>query len=71
MNKKINGIHEVDDTGLWEEIKMLLLKGSQRFPFKFKAPQPVVENTLVYSDFNQLKTGWEQERTELKKLLEI
>jgi hypothetical protein len=70
MNKKVLGIAEAGDSGLLEEGKMLLLKVSQRFPFKFKAPRAVVENTKTYSDFHQLSMAWEQERVELKKLLE-
>jgi len=70
MNKKILGIQEAGDTGIREEIKMVLLKLSQRLPFKFKAPRAVVENTPAYAEFIQLVSDWEKERAELKKLLE-
>ena len=70
MNKKILGIRETGNTGIWEEIKMVLLKLSQRLPFKFKAPASVVENTPAYTDIGQLRADWEIERAELKTLLE-
>ena len=70
MNKKILGIREAGDTGIWEEIKMVVIKLSQRLPFKFKAPKVVVENTLSYVEFTQLASDWGDERAELRKLLE-
>jgi uncharacterized damage-inducible protein DinB len=70
MNKKIPGIRETGDTALWEEIKMILLKVSQRLPFRFKAPKAVVERTPTYSDVEQLKSHWEEVRAGLKIFLE-
>ena len=70
MNKKILGIQDAGDTGIGEEIKMVLLKLSQRLPFKFKAPRALVENTPAYADIGQLQADWETERAELKALLE-
>ena len=68
--KKILGINEAGDTGLWEEFKILLLQVSQRLPLKFKAPQNVVDNTPSHLNFNEITTDWEKTRTELKALLE-
>ena len=70
MNKKILGMHDAGDTGIREEIKMVLLKISQRLPLKFKAPKAVIENTPPYSDVQELKADWDKERAELKGLLE-
>lgn len=70
INKKISGIHDLTNTGITEELKMILLKISQRLPFKFKAPKVVVENTLSFSSLEELKAAWETERNELKILLE-
>lgn len=70
MSKKILGIREAGNTGIAEEIKMVLLSLSQRLPFKFKAPKTVVENTPSYTEVRQLAADWEKERDELRKLLE-
>lgn len=70
MNKKIPGIRDAGETGVWEELKMVALKGSQRLPFKFKAPRAVIENTPSYSNLEQLKSHWDNERAELKRFLE-
>ena len=70
LHKKILGIKEADDTGLWEEVKILLLQVSQRLPLKFKAPQNVVDNTPLHLNFNEITTDWEKTRAELKALLE-
>lgn len=70
LNKKILGIKEVEDTGLLEEIKMVLLQISQRLPLKFKAPRVVVENTHAYASMEELTKDWGKTRVELKTLLE-
>lgn len=70
LHKKMLGIKEVEDTGLWEEIKMAVLQASQRLPIKFKAPRAVVENTPTYSSFDELILDWDKTRAELKTLLE-
>lgn len=70
LQKKILGIKEADDTGLWEEIKIKVLQASQRLPLKFKAPQNVVDNTPSYLNFSELLSDWEKTRAELKALLE-
>ena len=70
LHKKILGINEAGDTGLWEEFKILLLQVSQRLPLKFKAPQNVVDNTPLHLNFNEITTDWEKTRAELKALLE-
>ena len=71
MQKKIQGIKEVPDSGLWEEVKINLLKISQRLPgLKFKAPKGVVENMTQYPDLTTLVAEWDNVRSELKSLLE-
>jgi hypothetical protein len=70
MRKKILGIHQVHDTGIIEEGKMVVLWLSQRLPFKFKAPKIVVEQTALYSNVDQLVIEWEKDRLELKAFLE-
>lgn len=64
------GIHEAPNTGLIEELKMIMLIISQRLPFlKFKAPKVVAENTHVYQTAEQLKEAWDKGRSELKDVL--
>jgi uncharacterized damage-inducible protein DinB len=70
IQKKMLGITEVENTGLWEEVKMILLRISQRLPFKFKAPRTVVDNTPSYASFEELMADWDKTRAELKTLLE-
>lgn len=69
LNKKMQGIQTVGNTGLWEEIKTLTLKVSQRLPLKFKAPKLVVENTPAFDSVEQIEIAWTKTRNELKELL--
>ena len=70
MTKKIQGIHETENTGVVEELKMIALKISQRLPFKFKAPKAVVEFTPANTDSHKLNADWNSIRKELKDFLE-
>ena len=70
LHKKIQAINEVDNTGLVEELKMIVLILSQRLPFKFKAPKVVVENTKPTTSLQELEKEWTAVRNELKGLLE-
>ena len=70
LHKKMLGIKEAEDTGVLEEIKMVLLQISQRLPLRFKAPRAVVENTPAYATFEELTVDWDKTRAELKTLLE-
>jgi uncharacterized damage-inducible protein DinB len=69
MNKKILGIQEAADTGLKEELIMILVKVSQRLPLKFKAPKVLAENTITYHTAEELSEAWEKIRMELKEVL--
>jgi uncharacterized damage-inducible protein DinB len=69
INKKILGINESPPTGLKEEAVMILLAVSQRFPFRFRAPKVVVENTTPYQSVEQLKDAWEKGRMEMLEIL--
>jgi hypothetical protein len=46
ITKKIQGVETASNTGFVEELKMLLLKTSQRLPLKFKAPKIIIEKYL-------------------------
>jgi len=70
LNKKILGINEVKDSGLVEELKMMLLIVSQRLPLKFKAPKMVVDRTSGERDLNKLIAAWDSTRIELKNILD-
>lgn len=72
MQKKIQGIKEVKDSGLWEEVKIRVLTISQRLPgLKFRAPKGVIEHMAQYRDLSTMNTEWEKVRIELKSLLEM
>jgi uncharacterized damage-inducible protein DinB len=70
LTKKIQGVNEVENSGLFEELKMMGLIVSQRLPFKFKAPRVVVENTSASTSLKQLEQEWNSVRDETKTLLE-
>ncbi len=70
LEKKIQGIETAGDTGLVEEIKMAVLKVSQRLPLKFKAPKKLVENTPTYNSLTDLLEDWNATREELNAHLE-
>jgi uncharacterized damage-inducible protein DinB len=70
IQKKIQGIEKVKDSGLKEEAVMLILKLSQRIEgLKFSAPEYMKENTVVYSDLKTLRIEWIKTREELRLLL--
>jgi uncharacterized damage-inducible protein DinB len=71
LQKKIQGVNETKDSGIWEELKMLLLKISQRIPgLKFKAPKIVLERTTSHDSLTTLEGEWAQLRKEVRAFLE-
>lgn len=70
MKKKSLGIDSLDDSGIVEEIKMIILKLSQRLPFKFTAPKAVVEHTPENQTLEQLQIQWDKLRNDLRSFLE-
>jgi uncharacterized damage-inducible protein DinB len=70
MRKKSLGVNELENAGLMEPMKLLLLKLSQRLPIKYKAPKTIVDNTPVFSSKEELLTSWKNNRKELYKFLE-
>ena len=70
LNKKMQGINEAKDSGLVEELKMILLIVSQRLPLKFKAPKVVVDQTVKETDIHNLIREWDKVRAALKNILE-
>jgi hypothetical protein len=70
ISKKMLGIEQAKDTGIYEELKMILLQVSQRLPLKFKAPKKVVENTSPETDIVKLTEQWDNVRLDIKSTLE-
>ena len=71
MRKKSLGINQLGNSGILEELKLLLLKVSQRIPaITYKAPQVVVEKTPEALSFHELNTQWSSSREQLKRFLE-
>lgn len=70
LQKKILGIDDATDTGWKEDLRIGLLKISQRLPLKFKAPGRVVESTPAYTSFDQLRSDWDSVRAQLAEILE-
>lgn len=70
MSKKINAIHEVGNTGLWNELVLGVFIISQRLPLKYKAPKNLGEKPPSYSSFQTLEADWNTSRESLKQFLE-
>lgn len=71
LRKKIQGIDSVKDSGIYEDMKMLVFVLSQRLPgMRFRAPKVVVENTQHLTELAELRSSWEVLRKELRELLE-
>jgi len=71
VNKKVLGIDRAGDTGIFDEVKMLVLILSQRLPFvKYKAPRFIEERTKVLSTLEDVEHEWNQLRREWKAFLE-
>jgi len=71
MKKKSLGIGELDDSGLIESLKMVVLKISQRIPsVKFKAPAVVLEKTPPPLTHQQVIQQWYATRQDLLKFLQ-
>jgi uncharacterized damage-inducible protein DinB len=69
MKKKSLGVDGLENTGIVEHIKFLLLKLSQRIPFHYKAPAKVVEQTPAPLSYGDLVRQWETLRHELHEFL--
>lgn len=70
IEKKRQGIDMVGNTGLIEELKLGVLKISQRLPLRFTAPKMVVAATPSYSSIEDLTADWDAVRASLKQILE-
>ena len=71
MRKKSQGVDQLQDSGLSAQVRLILLKVSQRIPtLKFKAPKVVLENTPPTLSFDELVATWEKQRSDLKTFLD-
>ncbi len=71
VSKKIQAAETLDNSGMWEEIKSVLLMITQRFPgVKFRAPKAIVEKTVAYGSYAEIEEAWGTLRTELKSFLD-
>lgn len=70
MKKKSLGIEIAENSGFFEDFKMQVLKISQRIPFKYRAPQIIVDNTPEELPLEEVVLQWTQIRSELKILAE-
>jgi DinB superfamily len=70
INKKINAINEVGNTGMLSELKLVIFIVSQRLPIKYKAPASLGDQPTDYADMDALEKDWDDARADLKKLLE-
>jgi hypothetical protein len=70
MKKKSLGIDQLSNSGIYESIKTVVLKVSQRIPIKYKAPALLVEHTPSALSQADLVLRWNEFRLELKSFLE-
>lgn len=70
INKKILGVEQAGESGLWEEFKLALFKLSQRSPnLKYKAPRLIAEKTTIYDDIRVIETEWTKLREQWQAFL--
>ena len=70
MKKKSLGVDQLANSGILEELKMIVLKISQRLPLRFRAPELVVKNTPAPVPLPELVTRWNDSRIEFKGFLD-
>lgn len=69
MKKKSLAIETLSDSGVMEELKMLLFIISQRVPIKYRAPKVVSQQTPDAVGMEELLRSWEKERQDLEAFL--
>jgi hypothetical protein len=71
LKKKSLGIDKLRNSGLWESVRMFLLKWSQRFPIlKYNAPKHLLANTPEALPLDELARRWSHSRIELNHFLD-
>lgn len=69
MRKKSLGVDHLENSGVAEKVKFFILKLSQRFPIRYKAPRHVLEHTPSPFSYGDLVRQWEALRLELYQFL--
>jgi hypothetical protein len=69
MRKKALGIEGFKDSGFRQAAVFVLLKISQRIPFRYKAPKAVVENTPDGISKEEAFAQWDKARQDLNNFL--
>lgn len=64
------GIDDLQNSGFREHVKFLILKISQRIPWRYKAPRVIVENTPPALPYEEVVIQWESLDTEIGQFLE-
>jgi len=70
LKKKSLGVDQLENSGIVEDLKMVLLKVSQRLPLRFRAPELVVKNTAAPAPLAELEIRWNLLRREFMDFLE-
>lgn len=71
MQKKSNGIITLENSGLKESLKSMMLTLSQRVPFlKYKAPRVIPEPPFENLSLDNILIQWNNVRLDLKELLD-
>ena len=70
MRKKYLGANQLKDSSWLEPLKLLVLKISQRLPFRYKAPKTILDKTPEPLSFSELSEQWAKSRNELRVFLD-
>ena len=70
MRKKSLGIQHLNNSGVLETFKLIVLKVSQRLPLKYKAPGILVQHTPEVLPLPQAIEQWTAVRNDLRKFLD-
>lgn len=70
MKKKSLGIETLRNSGLKHDILSVVLKISQRGPFRYSAPKVVVDNTPPKLSLEEAIARWDKSRNDLREFLE-
>jgi hypothetical protein len=70
MRKKYLGVDQLKDSSWLEPLKLLVLKISQRLPFRYKVPKTILDKTPEAMSFAELSAQWSKSRSELKAFLD-
>ncbi len=70
LKKKSLGLHQLNESGMWEVIKINLLIVSQRIPLKYKAPKVLSQHTEPVLTLADITKQWDDCRQQFREFLE-